>query len=115
MNVPLGHVRTTASASMESTATPVNAVHRLQGNTVQRSSLPALLIHVKKAGSVVLPQTTHLTSVAVQLDGRDLAVMRMSMNAKRIHAKTMVDASTIPAATHVNVNPATADTPVKLT
>lgn len=74
-----------------------------------------LLILVRKAGSVVLPQTTHLTSVAVQLAGRDLAVMKMSMNAKRIPAKTMVDASTTLAATHVIVNPATADTPVKLT
>lgn len=73
-----------------------------------------LLIHVKK-GSVFRPQTTHLTSVAVQLDGRDLAVMRMLMNAKGIPVKTMVDASTILAATYVNVSPATADTPVKLT
>lgn len=81
MNVPLGHVRTTASALMESTATLVNAVPLLQGSTVQRSLPPVLLIHVKKAESAVQPQTTHLTSVAVQLDGRALAVMRMSMNA----------------------------------
>lgn len=92
MNAPLGHVRTMASALMESTVILVNVVHRLQVNTVQRSLLPVPLIHVKEVVFVVQPQITHLTSADVQLDGKALAVMKMSMNVKRIRAKTMVDA-----------------------
>lgn len=73
------------------------------------------LIRVKKAVFVVRPQTTPLTSVAVQLVGKALAVMRMLTNAKRIPAKTMVVALTILAATCVNVYQATADTTVRQT
>lgn len=73
------------------------------------------LTRVKKAAFVVRPQTTPLTSVAVQLGGKALAVMRMLMNAKRIPAKTMVVALTILAATYVNVYQGTAGTTVRQT
>lgn len=82
MNALLRHVKTVASALMESTVTLVSAVHLLQVNTVQRSLLPVPLIHVKKVESVIQPLIICPTSVDVQLDGKALAVMRMSMNAK---------------------------------
>lgn len=100
---------------MESIVTLVTAVHLLQVNTVQRSLPPVPLIHVKKAESVIQPQTTHRTSVDVQLVGKAPAVMRMWMNAKRIRAKTTVDALTILAATYVNASPGTVGTTVRQT
>lgn len=115
MNVPLDHARTMASVSMESTVTLVSVVHLSQVNTVQRSLLPVPLIHVKKEEAAVQPQTTHLTSVDVQLDGKALAVMRMLMNAKRIPAKTMAVALTTLAATYANASVDTAGTTVRQT